>query len=214
MSKPRAVRFTAIRPLLDRLPAPLRRFAGSEQGVTAVEFALVLPVFLLIMLGCLEVPRFVMVYQKIARTSSGVADLVAQADEPITGNQVQDIFIAGATMMQPYDVINNGKIYVSSINNPTGTIELSWQRDNFGKMGSGSNLTNPATALPVTLRPAVGEEVLAAEVFFRYEPIFPTLIYEGSDLYMVSYTRPRNKNLKTPPSDPDCQVASKPKPSC
>ncbi len=211
MSKQRAVRFTAIRSLLERLPAPLRRFAESNRGVAAVEFALVLPVFLLIMLGCLEVPRFVMVYQKIARTSSGIADLVAQADEPITGNQIQDIFIAGATMMQPYDVVAKGKIYISSINNPSGTVVMSWRKDNYGKNGGSSRM--PAS-LPIPLKPAVGEEVLVAEVFFTYQPLFSTLIYKGTDLYMASYTRPRNKNLKTEPGDPTCQVASLPKPSC
>ena len=143
-----------------------------------------------------------------------MADLVAQADDPITGNQLQDVFLAGSKMMEPYDVVNKGKIYVSSINNPSGTVTLTWQRNNNGKAAGTSKLLTPASALPVTLRPAQGEEVLAAEVYFTYQPIFSTMIYEGSDLYMVSYTRPRNKNLKTEPGDPTCQVASLPKPSC
>src|SRR4051794_33583195 len=83
----------------------LHRFAASERGVAAVEFGLVLPIVMLLLLGCFEVPRFVLTYQKIARTSSGVADLVAQADEPLTSNQMDDIFIAGKTMMEPYDIV-------------------------------------------------------------------------------------------------------------
>jgi len=46
MSKRRAIRFHAIRSLLERLPVPLRRFVEGEPGVAAIEFALVLPVFL------------------------------------------------------------------------------------------------------------------------------------------------------------------------
>ena len=182
----------------------LRRFAAGEQGVTAIEFALVLPVVLLIMLGCFEVPRFVLVYQKIARTSSGVADLVAQADEPITKNQMGDIYTAAKIMMQPYDIVANGRIYVSSINNPSGTgVTLTWQTNNSGLVATASKLgaqgTNPTAKLPVTLVPGSNEEVLASEVYFNYTPVFPNLIYSGSQLYMIAYTRPRNKNLNTPP---------------
>jgi Flp pilus assembly protein TadG len=179
-------------------PARLRRFAAGERGVTAIEFALVLPVVLLIMLGCFEVPRYVMIVQKISRTSSGVADLTAQADEPLTKNQMDDIFTAGKIMMQPYDVVANGKIYVSSVNNPNGAgLALTWQRNNGGT-GPASNITN-GNSLPLAIRPGSNEEVLAAEVFFSYQPVLSTLIYTGSTLYRVSYTRPRNKNLMTPP---------------
>ncbi len=47
--------------------------------------------------------------------------------------------------------------------------------------------------------PKSGEEALTAEVFLNYQPIFSSLIYEGSQLYTISYTRPRNKNPATEP---------------
>jgi Flp pilus assembly protein TadG len=196
--------------ILNALPPRLRRFVEGERflkderGVTAIEFALVLPIVILILLGCFEVPRYVMIFQKIARTSSGVADLVAQADEPLTRNQMNDIFAAGKIMMQPYDVIANGRIYVSSINNPSGNgVTLTWQRNNAGAIATASKLgaagTNPTSKMPAGIVPGSNEEVLAAEVYFNYQPIFSTLIYSGSQLYMISYTRPRNKNLNTAP---------------
>jgi Flp pilus assembly protein TadG len=206
--------------LRNALPARLRNFAAGEQGVTAIEFALVLPVVLLILLGCFEVPRFVLIYQKIARTSAGVADLVAQADEPLQRNQMNDIFTAGKVMMQPYDVVANGKIIVSSINNPnpspltncggTPGVKVSWQKDNGGNakdpgtgdpVGSRVGTKCQPPVIPADLMPLTNEEVLTAEVFFDYAPIFANLIYKGSQLYTVSYTRPRNKNLMTEPPD-------------
>jgi Flp pilus assembly protein TadG len=192
------------------LPPRLRRFVAGdkflkdERGVTAIEFALVLPVVLLILLGCFEVPRFVLICQRIARTSSGVADLVAQADEPITANQMNDIFTAAKIMMQPYDIVANGRIYVSSINNPSGNgVTLTWQKNNGGTVSTASKLglagSNPSTKIPATLVPGSNEEVLASEVYFNYTPVFSNLIYSGSQLYLIAFTRPRNKNLMTSP---------------
>jgi len=182
----------------------LRRFGKDERGVAAIEFALVLPIMVLLLLGCFEVPRFVLIYQKIARTSSGVADLVAQADDPITSDQMTDVFSASKMMMQPYDVAANGEVIVSSINNPTGGtgVKITWQVRN-GTVTTASKIgvqgATPAT-LPAGLTPALDEELLIAEVYFNYVPVFKTYIFQGSQLYLVSYTRPRNHNLITPPA--------------
>ena len=182
-----------------------RRFLRDERGVTAVEFALVLPILIVLVLGCFEVPRYVLVVQKITRTSAGVADLIAQADDPVTGNQIQDIFRASRVMMDPYDIVADGKIFITSINNPSGAgVEITWQRDNSGNAAATSKIGSSGTpAIPAALMPGSDEEVLAAEVFFNYTPIFSTLIYSGSQLYSVSYTRPRNHNLTTVPSAAD-----------
>jgi Flp pilus assembly protein TadG len=183
----------------------LHRFAASERGVAAVEFGLILPIVMLLLLGCFEVPRFVLTYQKIARTSSGVADLVAQADEPMTSDQMDDIFIAGKTMMEPYDIVANGSIYVSSINNASSDpgVKITWQVNNGGAVAPGSRLgvktSNPSINMPAALLPAADEEVLAVEVFYNYTPVFSNRIYSGKQLYMISYTRPRNRNLMTEP---------------
>jgi Flp pilus assembly protein TadG len=179
----------------------LGRFAADEQGVAAVEFAAVLPVVLLLLLGCLEVPRFVLTYQKLARTSHSVADLVSQADEPMTNPQMQDVFRAAKMIMAPNDIVGAGKVIVSSINNPTGTVSITWQQSS-GSLGVNSKLgiagkTNPP--LPAGLSPTTGDEVLVAEVFYTYTPVIGTLIYKGSQLYTISYSRPRNKNLMTEP---------------
>lgn len=196
MSMQRMRRFIA-KAFHGRRRAAGERFLKDERGVTAIEFALVLPVVLLVLLGCFEVPRYVLIVQKISRTSSGVADLVAQSDEPLMRKQLIDIFAAGKIMMQPYDVVAKGKIYVTTINNTTGTAALGWTKNNGGT-GPGSNITSIAS-IPAAIRPALNEQVIAVEVFFTYQPVLSTLIYSGSTLYRVSYTRPRNKNLTTEP---------------
>jgi len=180
------------------------RFGRDQRGMAAVEFALITPILVLLALGCFEVPSYVLVFQKMSRASAGVADLVAQADDPITKDQLVDIFSGAKSMMQPYDVVNDGEVIVTSINNPSGTgVKITWQRKN-GLVATASKLGSSGTPanLPAGLTPAADEEVLVAEVYYNYKPMFGNIIYKGSQLYRVSYTRPRNHNLETvPPTD-------------
>jgi Flp pilus assembly protein TadG len=187
---------------LFRTTRRLRRFAKDQRGVAAVEFGLVLPIVLLLLLGCYEVPRLVLIHQKVARVASGVADLVSQADEPMTYAQVQDVYSAAGAMMDPYEIVADGAVIITSINNTDGTGgKITWQRRN-GSESAGSLVGTAAgqtPTLPAGLMPDQGESVLVAEVYFNYTPIFASLIYDGSLLYRASYTRPRNDNLITPP---------------
>jgi Flp pilus assembly protein TadG len=187
-------------------------FRRNDRGVAAIEFALILPILALLLLGCFEVPKLVLLYQKIARTSSGVADLVAQADNPLTTNQMTDIFIAAQNMMQPYDLLTNGEVIVSSVNNPDNNgVIITWQvtmgADTTPSKLGAANTSNPP--LPSGIGPASNEEVIATEVYYNYTPIFKSYIYSGSKLYLNAYTRPRNHNLTTSP----CPTAAPPAPN-
>jgi Flp pilus assembly protein TadG len=185
-----------------RRTRPLRGFAKDQRGVAAVEFALVLPIVLLLLLGCYEIPRLVLIHQKIARTASGVADLVSQADDPLTSSQLTDVYSAAGAMMEPYDIVTDGAVIITSINNPTGSgATITWQRrrGSEGEPSKVGTATGQTPTLPAGLMPDAGESVLVAEVYFNYLPIFSSLIYDGSLLYRASYTRPRIDNLMTPP---------------
>lgn len=193
-----------------RIRRLIGRFRRDRRGVAAIEFALIVPILALLALGCFEVPRYVLLWQRLERASSGVSDLVAQADEPITANQMTDILSAAKIMMQPYDVSTNGTIIVTSINNPTGGtgVKNTWRIScgvaaNTSKLGA-VNSTPSGSAFPAALSPTIDNEVLVAEVYFAYTPVFKTYIFPGATLYTIAYTRPRNHNLITSPGTVRC----------
>jgi Flp pilus assembly protein TadG len=189
-----------------RLRALLRRFRGDGHGVAAIEFALILPILIILTLGCFEVPRYVLLWQRLERAASGVSDLVAQADEPLTANQMTDIFSAAKIMMQPYAIFTDGTIIVTSINNPSkgAGVQNTWRAqcgiNNASNQSQLGSVGGTPTNLPGQLSPATDNEVLVTEVYYKFTPVFKTFIYKGSNLYAVAYTRPRNHNLMTSPS--------------
>ncbi|HWD14697.1 pilus assembly protein [Pseudochrobactrum sp. sp1633] len=76
------------------------RLVKDERGVSAVEFALLLPVMVIIYAGVADVSRGVEVNRKVNRVASMVGDLLSKQIN-VTPSQLDDIFNIGATVMAP-----------------------------------------------------------------------------------------------------------------
>ena len=126
-------RVGAARPDLLRLlrPGDARACLGVA-GNVAVEFALTLPVLMLLMLGSAEMARFVILHQKVDRVAVTMSDLVARA-ETIKESELDDIFEAADIVAQPFDLHNLGIVIVSAITNEDGSgARIAWQRSGDG----------------------------------------------------------------------------------
>ena len=127
-SSPMAIAFGSSRPAAVR-PRPARNRGGSRAwprllrcaaGNVAVEFALSVPVILMMMLGSAEMARFVILHQKMDRVATTISDLVSRA-ETITESQIADIFTAAGQVAEPFDLAGLGVVIVSSVTNADGT---------------------------------------------------------------------------------------------
>jgi Flp pilus assembly protein TadG len=112
--------------LVQRLLLPLRRFAGDRRGVSAVEFAILLPVMLALYFGAAEVGKAVAIDRKVTITARTVADLVART-QTINATDMTNIFNATSAVIAPYNK-SYLKVTVSVINidaNKNATISCS-----------------------------------------------------------------------------------------
>lgn len=82
----------------------LLNFKKDSKGVAAVEFALIAPILLLLFIGTIEVSSMVAVDRKISRTSSAIADLIAQGGFTAgnTEAEMRAIFGMADRIMYPY----------------------------------------------------------------------------------------------------------------
>jgi Flp pilus assembly pilin Flp len=83
----------------------LRRFARDRSGVSAVEFALILPVLLLIYIGSVETSAALSADRKVDRAAGTLGDLVAQDDE-LTVSEMENILDASAAIIEPHSTDN------------------------------------------------------------------------------------------------------------
>ncbi len=127
-----------------RLPRWTRRFAGDTQGVSAVEFALVLPLMLTLYLGGAEVAQAISASRKVTLVSRTVADLASQYTT-ISEVNMTNLLNASAAVVSPFSS-NTLKVTVSQVkidNNNIATIDWSKSRNGTAR-GTGSSVTLPA----------------------------------------------------------------------
>lgn len=82
-----------------------RAFKANRRGVAAVEFALVVPILLVLYIGTLELSMGLTVNKRIARIASTVADLVTQQEE-VDQQTLHGIMGVAESIMYPYTTTN------------------------------------------------------------------------------------------------------------
>lgn len=84
----------------------LRAFPLATAGIAAVEFALILPVMLLLYLGMAEITVAVNINRKMTILSRTLADLTSRAAGGVNNAEMDSIFGASQTVMAPFDLAN------------------------------------------------------------------------------------------------------------
>jgi TadE-like protein len=189
----------AARPgLLELLRSTTPRACLGVAGNVAVEFALVLPVLMLLMLGSAEMARFVILHQKVDRVAVTTSDLVARA-ETIKESELDDIFLAAEFVARPFDLPNLGVVIVSAITNEDGSgARVAWQRSGGGSASHSSQVGTEGgiASLGDDFEVREGETAIIAEVFYEFEPFLSELIVEPQTLYRRAHYRPRLGTLE------------------
>lgn len=184
--------------------ASIRRFWTEEVGAVAIEFGLVISTLVMILAGCFEAGRYILLHQKLDRASSSVADLVAQSNTMTTAI-LNDIYIAADRQTMPFDLAGSGRVIVTSVYKPSADpAVVQWQCEGGGAYAAAASALGAAGAdadVPVSFAVGVGENVIVAEVFYDYQPFLLDGLFNPGVIRHSTYARPRG-TLFT--NDPGC----------
>lgn len=176
----------------------LRRLGRDPSGMSAVEFGLMIPIFLVLGAGMIDFSRLILISQKLQSGTFIVADLAAR-DKTLSEAQVDDIFLALGNIVEPFDLTTRGTAHVTSVVGVAGSDPtVAWQRTGAGDLVEPSQIGVPGglAVIPATLALGDGENMIVSEVFYDFEPIFGVSF--GADvLRRVAYYRPRLGTLAT-----------------
>jgi Flp pilus assembly protein TadG len=169
-----------------RLECLLDRFARDVRALSAVEFALILPLMVTLFLGGTELSQAISVKRKTVLVNRTVADLVAQ-DSTITTTEMDAIFGASAAVVAPYTA-SNLKIVVSQVkvdSNGVATVDSCNKAYQTTPRALNSTVTLP-TGLNIP-----NTYLIMAETSYTYTPPIGYTITGPISLSDVMYLRPR-----------------------
>jgi Flp pilus assembly protein TadG len=151
------------------------RLLTSKDGVSIIEFALILPIMVTILVGCIEFGRALDNKRKVQFLARTVADLTSQGDssDVMRAATMGDIISSSKLILRPFDA-TSAKIVVSALavdlvntsTNPRVCSSYSSSTASKRTVGLAGDLT-----IPVGFNTS-GMRYVFAEVSMPYVPIF------------------------------------------
>lgn len=159
-------------------------FWRDIRAVSAVEFALIAPVMITLLLGSVELSDVMIADRKATSVASTTADLVAQAIQ-IDNSEIDDIFMAATAIMTPFDA-TSVEVRVTSVNIESSTTEVGWSDGyNTSAYAPGSAFTLPVgLGLP-------GGSVVVGEVKYTHISVIGQFLGGPKEITDIFYMQPR-----------------------
>jgi Flp pilus assembly protein TadG len=167
---------------LSRRAASLRR---DQSGVSAVEFAMLLPLMVTLYLGAVEISQAVAIHRKVTLTARTVADLGSQVTS-INNADMTNMLNAAKAVIAPFP---NGelKVTVSAVSiDANGVAKVAWS----DTLNGTARAVNSTVSLPTALNVA-NSQLIWSEVSYNYLPTIGYVVTGALNLFDQIYMRPR-----------------------
>lgn len=175
--------------LLQRLRAIIGHFAGDAQAVAAVEFALVVPVMLLLYVGSVEAGSVISVDRRVQTVAGSMGDLVSRSNVKIAACDIKDFFQASAGIMAPYSSTPLQQVVSSIFVKADGTTSVQWSESMGGAVAlkAGDAYPLPSAMKNVSLN----AYVIVATASYAYTPITGVVYNQQIQLRRENFYLPR-----------------------
>jgi Flp pilus assembly protein TadG len=182
--------------------ALLARALNENSGIAAVEFALLVPILITLFFGAVEVTRFILVSQKVEKLAHTVADVTAQS-KTLSNAQLDQLLEATENIMEPFTTGANSRVLITSLYRASGTdfATVRWRYAGGGALSATSEFgtVGSVPTMPVAFTFNERENVIAAEVFYRFSPLVSSDFFGTVTIRRTAFYKPRLGLLTTPP---------------
>jgi len=181
-----------------------RDLARDRSAIAATEFAVIVPIMLVMFFGTVEFSSAVAVDRKVTLVARTLADLTSQALNSVTDNYLQNAFTASIAITTPYSATPTkaqiSEIYVDS----SRVAKIQWSK--AATIGTAATQATLATSTHnagdiVTIPPALQVPqtyLIFSEVSYLYTPTVGYVMGKsGVTMSDVAYTRPRQNTCIT-----------------
>ena len=180
--------------------AALARLARADGGVAFTEFALLMPVFLVLGVAGLDTANYVLTHMRVSQVALHVADNASRKGErdvlmahKVYEADINDVMAGAEQDARGLDLRGRGRVILSSLErNAQGGQWIRWQRcfgmlahpSSYGTQGTGAT----GTAFPGMGRPGsritagAGQAVMFVEVAYTYRAVSPLSPFDGEKI--------------------------------
>ena len=159
------------------------QFLPDGRGLAATEFAVIVPLMLVLLFGTVEFSSAVAIDRKVTLMARTLSDLTSQSTS-VADTDMTNFFAASTAIMTPYSatpvLATITELYVDS----TQTAHVQWSK------GSAPRTQKSTVSIPTTLAVA-GTYLIFSEVSYAYTPSVGYVLKSAITLSDVAYTRPR-----------------------
>ena len=150
-------------------------FVKAQGGVALIEFALALPLLLLLILGAVELSTFAQAHQRVDKTNHQFANSITRIPN-VTVTNIDAILAAAPNLLEPFEA-SRASFVVSLVNrgsNPGDQAIITDQLIRGGGTPSQIGALGDVAAIPsFTLEP--GGQVVVVETYYDYDELLAPL---------------------------------------
>ena len=163
----------------------LRNLARDNSGIAATEFAVIVPIMLVMFFGTVEFSSGVAVDRKVTLMARTLSDLTSQSVS-VGDTEMTNFFAASAAIMTPYSATPTQSTITELYVDPaTLRARVQWSK------GTTPRTAGSQVAIPSALAVA-GTYLIFSEVSYLYTPTIGYVMSKsGVALSDTAYTRPR-----------------------
>jgi Flp pilus assembly protein TadG len=161
------------------------RLVSDCRGISAVEFAMLMPLMLTLFLGSVEASQGIAADRKVEMTAHTLADLASQYTD-ITNTVMANILNAGSAIIAPYPAAPLKEVVSEIAIDSSGNATVVWSDTlNGTALTVGQTVSVPSSlATPNTY-------LILAQVQYGYNPTYGYVLTGTLTLSDQSYVRPR-----------------------
>lgn len=163
----------------------LKSLLRNEDGVSAVEFAFIAPLMVLIFFGCIELSLLMRADRRVTATASNLGDLTSRLAS-VTDDDMRELYNAATVMMQPYPAAETRMRITSVVDNGDGQKRVAWSDGHEME----PRAVNSIVDVPEGIVPSPGSVILT-EVEYDYTSGFGYVIDTSKTMTDTFYLRPR-----------------------
>jgi Flp pilus assembly protein TadG len=212
------MKMSLFAPMWWRLRRRIGDLAHDCRGIAATEFAMIVPIMLVLFFGMVELGSAVAIKRKLTLTARAASDLTSQTLDSVKNTDMQNVFAASGAIMLPYPLTPLTATVSEVFIDKNKIAKIQWSQSASVAMVGGSP---QATLNPSPHKPkdtvTVPEGLLVAntwliwsEVSYTYTPAVGYVLKTGPTMNDETYTRPRQSTCVDYPPPTNSSNSCKP----